>query len=494
MIILQKGIAPKQVWGYTENMNMDIFWLLISNLAILGFFLLSCYGMSKYTLAWFLRVQRTKYVVQSFYEKFILLEIKMPREITRSPQAMEFIIDAIYQVAGNNDKPKPDREKGETYFSFREKFRNYWSDRYLKGEQKLWMSLEIESRGGEIHFYIGTLKKYKEILSSYIYSQYPGIEVTEADDYTNKIRPVLHGGGHEPWTSYGILVGENKSYLPIKTYIDFGLDKDPKDEHKVDPLIPLLESMANIKPDESVWYQIIVRAVHDGKKWKKDGQDRIDKIMGIKRAEKDEPEKHHKKGDIIEQNKELTKLSPKDKNEIDLIQRNIDKLGFDTRLHIVYIAPKGKLRPEGDQIVRNAMKSFNNPSFNSFKMENQNSTQPWHDYQDRRRETRKRASWFYLYVTRNPLIGATSLDGAPFKGIIDRYKGYGFRSAKEFFYDDLLPYFKTINDDELEMGLSFVLNAEELATIYHFPSRAFAAPKFGRVESVKSEPPTNLPF
>jgi hypothetical protein len=40
----------------------------------------------------------------------------------------------------------------------------------------------------------------------------------------------------------------------------------------------------------------------------------------------------------------------------------------------------------------------------------------------------------------------------------------------------------------------FVLTSEELATIFHFPGRVSETPSLGRIESNKSEPPTNLPI
>ncbi|MCK5027223.1 MAG: hypothetical protein KAS07_02295, partial [Candidatus Pacebacteria bacterium] len=40
----------------------------------------------------------------------------------------------------------------------------------------------------------------------------------------------------------------------------------------------------------------------------------------------------------------------------------------------------------------------------------------------------------------------------------------------------------------------FVLNSEELATIYHFPGMVAETPTFGRIESRRGEPPTNLPI
>ena len=40
----------------------------------------------------------------------------------------------------------------------------------------------------------------------------------------------------------------------------------------------------------------------------------------------------------------------------------------------------------------------------------------------------------------------------------------------------------------------FVLNTEELATIYHFPGSVAKTPTISRIESKKGEPPTALPI
>ena len=39
----------------------------------------------------------------------------------------------------------------------------------------------------------------------------------------------------------------------------------------------------------------------------------------------------------------------------------------------------------------------------------------------------------------------------------------------------------------------FVLNTEELATLFHLPGMVSATPTFGRVESKKGQAPANLP-
>ncbi len=41
---------------------------------------------------------------------------------------------------------------------------------------------------------------------------------------------------------------------------------------------------------------------------------------------------------------------------------------------------------------------------------------------------------------------------------------------------------------------SFMLNTEELATLWHFPISVVEAPRLRRLEAVKGEPPANLPI
>ncbi|OHB13689.1 MAG: hypothetical protein A2Y49_02110 [Candidatus Zambryskibacteria bacterium RIFCSPLOWO2_12_39_8] len=40
----------------------------------------------------------------------------------------------------------------------------------------------------------------------------------------------------------------------------------------------------------------------------------------------------------------------------------------------------------------------------------------------------------------------------------------------------------------------FVLNTEELATLFHFPGQVSTTPTFTRIESKKAEAPANLPI
>jgi len=98
--------------------------------------------------------------------RWSLLEILIPREIKKSPKAMEQILSEIYSL-GN---------KAENFI-----------EKYWEGEVPYWWSLEIASLGGEIHFYIRTLTKYKNIVESNIYANYKDAEVIETADYIDRL-------------------------------------------------------------------------------------------------------------------------------------------------------------------------------------------------------------------------------------------------------------------------------------------------------------------
>ena len=59
-----------------------------------------------------------------------------------------------------------------------------------------------------------------------MYSQYPGVEIYEVDDYT---KPFYYDPNKVSLWAAEFGLTEADPY-PIKTYIDYGLDKDPKEE------------------------------------------------------------------------------------------------------------------------------------------------------------------------------------------------------------------------------------------------------------------------
>ena len=102
-------------------------------------------------------------------KEYVLLEVRIPKEIKKSPAAMEVVFNPLMSGAVDN-----------------------WFKKWWKGEIQPWYSLEIISIGGAIHFLIWAEKKSKNLIEAQIYSQYPGVEIYEAPDYA---KDILYNGG-----------------------------------------------------------------------------------------------------------------------------------------------------------------------------------------------------------------------------------------------------------------------------------------------------------
>lgn len=159
---------------------------------------------------------------------------------------------------------------------------------YIDGKRPLTYSFEIANVGGEVRFYANVpRKKVKNALESQLYAQYPGIEVVEEPiDYTAEVRNDLTK--HDFMAFH--FTKKDAEVLPIKTYIEFGLDRMPKEEEKFDPMSPMIEHVGKCKPHERVWIQILATPhvkqefkngfLHSKPTWEKAAAAKIDEIMG----------------------------------------------------------------------------------------------------------------------------------------------------------------------------------------------------------------------
>ena len=161
------------------------------------------------------------------------LRIKLPQEVFKSPEAMESVLSQVWNINSRDNLMQT----------------------YLDGKHPLVMSLELVSIGGEVRFYASvTTAKVKNAFESQLYAQYPGVEVIEEEiDYTAEVQ-----WDPDKWDLISFHLNKKKEeYLPLKSYIDFGLDKLPKEEEKFDPMSPMLEYLNSAKPHERVWIQFL---------------------------------------------------------------------------------------------------------------------------------------------------------------------------------------------------------------------------------------------
>ncbi len=360
------------------------------------------------------------YVRAAFMQRsfdFIMLEVKLPRTIDKTPLAMELVLQAFYQGGSGT-----------------------WLERYWDGKVKPWFSLEIVSIEGKVKFLIRTPSKFKKIIESHIYAEYPTIEVVEVQDYVS-LAPYAHE--LKDWDLWGCEFALTKpDPFPIKTYVDYGLDKPgTKEEFKSDPITSLIEFLGSVGRGQQIWMQIMIQpngdryktpgkwfATHD---WKDEGKRVIKEIQA-------------KAGDD-------GKMSKSDIEATSAIERSLSKIGFDCGIRALYVAKTEHYDPSNIAGITGAFRQYNSQTLNGFRPNNAiGFDYPWQDYKDYRLNKQK-------------------------KEIYDAYV------RRSFFYP---PHKRT----------PFVLNTEELATIFHFPGGVAETPTFERIESRKGEPPANLPI
>jgi len=384
----------------------------------------------------FVRYNRRRFFAA---QKYVMLEIRVPKEVAKSPVAMELFLNTIWQTSGEST----------------------WYDRNFLGKTRAWFSLEIASIDGYIHFFIWTRDAWKKHIESQIYAQYPGAEVSFVSDYTKSIPE------YDPNTM-GLFGTEYKlakiDPYPIKTYVDYGLHETAtKEEQKVDPISQVLEFFGQLGRGEQFWFQIICRAHKDEDpdsskrnwwnpaswnatmdKWKQDALDEVKKIR---------KENTTKYTDIAtgKEQEGFPNLTKGQMEIISALERSISKPGFDVGIRSIYLASKDDFNGTNIPMLMSLLKPFNSPTLNNFKPTNNTSFDyPWQDWNDIRANKMKQDLLF----------------------------GYKKRS-----------YFFPPNKEK-----HFVLNAEELATIFHFPGTVVGTPTLGRLLSKKAEPPSNLPI
>lgn len=387
------------------------------------------------------------YVRSDFIEKtgYVLLEIKLPREIMRSPKAMELFFASTIWNRGS-----------VTYV-----------DTFWDGKIGPWYSFEIASFGGDVHFYIWTWPKLRKIVETQIYAQYPTVEISEVPDYA--ARYPYGPEGRFMWGMY-VKLAKPDPY-PIKTYIDYGLDKEEEEEIKVDPITPMLEFLGGLKKGEQAWIQILARAHQERSwvhghlftrpDWKDEAQKLVNEIMKRDPETKSSRQKTETGFPII------PTLTAGEKEQVDAIERSLNKHAYECMIRALYFA-EGDAQseiPKSIPALVGAFRQYSANNFNGFKL-------GWFtDLADKTKDV----LWF---------TGLREKAAAYFMKIYGKQMYDAYRRRSFFYY----PY------RQFHVDRPFILTAEELATIYHFPGKVASTPTIGRAPSRKAEPPPNLPI
>lgn len=397
-------------------------------------------GALKLTQVWWQERLDYKRALLFAAQKYVVLEIKIPRELNRGPSAMEAVLNYIHQTGGEST----------------------WYDVKILGKTRPWFSLEVCAIGGRVRFFIWTREVWRKHIERSIYAQYPTVEITEVDDYAFGYK--FDPNEIEAWGCYQVL-SKDDAY-PIKTYVDYGLDKpDAEEETKVDPFSNMIEFLGSFGEDEQLWIQFLIRGYKPGTEKKLETQAK--KIID----------------DIYKSRKDAGfQLSKEDNDVISAVRRSISKPCFDTGIRILHFAKKDKFNGINNGALTGIFKMFNSGSLNGFKPAGGMTRYDfwWQDRKGKKAlgtkkdlfEYYKQRSYFYP-----PHAGPSTTK----------------TNTKEL-AKNILPFLnenwflKTAEPDP------FILNTEELATLYHFPTSTTQTPTLDRVQSKKAEAPANLPI
>ncbi|MEK7631152.1 MAG: hypothetical protein AAB417_03955 [Patescibacteria group bacterium] len=417
-------------------------------MSILEFFEPTIFTIKLLVRFWWLWLAPTLFVVfralwvswrQQLYKAAIewtLLELKIPRDIAKSPVAMDQFFIALSSVRNS---------PGD------------FEEIYLNGEVTLWFSLEVASFGGDIHFYIRTPKKHRRAVEANLYANYPMLEIEQVSEYLDRFPNSIsdmYARNLDLWGTEFVL-GKPDAY-PIRTYLKF---ESMDEERSLDPIAALLEVFQKIDRKENYLLQILIQPA-DPVAWRAEGLKLVDKLKTREEKVIQGP---------LGEYTDRPMRTPGETEVLKAIELNLAKPGYNTLIRFVYIADKSVA--DGQSAKREMTTAINQyvaGDMNYFEHNRSVWTQAKYNVfpyfaPKLRAEARKVRMWEYFRERKLP---EESVMG---KYILARPWNFNIKQRV------------------------YVLNTEELATLYHPPTMlVMTGPLIRRIEAKKMGPSVGL--
>lgn len=383
---------------------------------------------------WYI-LQRGEFIASQTY---ILLEIKPPRSLVKTPLAMETFLTSLHLTGGESN----------------------WYALFWGGTRPSW-SLEIASFEGQVHFFIWGRAKLRQIVEAQMYAQYPGVQVIEAPDYTRMISATP-----EEWGIWGcdyVQTADDQDPLPIKTYIEYGLDKVQEEPEQIDPLASIIEFMSSIGKGEYLWLQFVIRA-HRGEKynrtnekgkaytWKDQAKKLIEDIRSKTRDSYTDPATGEERPGFPNPTKGQSE-------KIAAIERNISKFAFDVGPRCIYFAKPKNFSAAHITHMISLFKPFTSEGWNGINS----------------------SGWMKTFDDFPWEVGVSKRKDRFRRELVEEYR------RRQFFYE---PFY----DGSIQLSNVMVMSTEEIATVFHIPSGSVEAPGLTRIQSTTGKAPVNLPI
>jgi hypothetical protein len=373
--------------------------------------------------------------------KWVILAVDIPPLFIQTPKAVEQI---FAQLSGSISS-----------ISVKEK--------YTVGKTPKNFSFEIISIEGYIQFLVRTEEEFRDLVEAAIYAQYAEAEITEVEDYVDNIPDKF------PDENYDVLVVDFKlaqpSPYPIRTYPSFEYNIS-KDQVFSDPMAAILETFSRISRGENFWLQLIIEPTSND--WKEAGIKFIKELISGKKTssepfifkilsfplsllhevassfvgggKEDDKKKKPEKKDAPEG--KISDLTPGVKSTIEAMEEKLSMIGFKSKLRILYAARKDIFNPT------RCINGFVG-AMNQFHMVNRNAIVP-----DKKSSSPKPKKTYKLK-----------------RKFVKAYKKRDIKNVLD-------PY---------------LLNIQELATVWHFPLPFVKTPLVQKAGAKRAEPPLGLP-
>ena len=377
--------------------------------------------------------------------KFIFLAIDIPKNNQQSPKAVENLFTYLAGAHSTLDL-----------------IETYWEGRF-----QLSFSFEIVSINGYTQFLIRTPEKFRNLVETAIYSQYPDAEITEVSDYTDSVPSTFPDSEWDIWGGEFMYV-KGDAY-PIKTYEKFEHQFGEPEFHFKDPLASLMDLNASLGDGEQLWFQILVKPI--GFDWPERGEGEVKKILNEKAVSKENvvdklmnlflgglgaladvfsPEYEKTTEEKKDESLKMLDLRPADKEKVEAISMKMNKLGFDAKIRMIYAAKKNVMnKPKVVNGFVGYIKQFTDLNLNNLKPDMKRTVTTATYFFKKKTVLRKKNTIMSAYKSRSTTVGRV---------------------------------LRTMTIDEL-------------ATLWHFPiDSVVKAPLIQKAAGRKVEPPMTLPM
>ncbi|MFH1631496.1 MAG: hypothetical protein ABIA47_00520 [bacterium] len=377
-----------------------------------------------------------------YWEKFkwTLYEISVPQDAIQTPMGMA---NFFTNLAGSKSSIT-------------------WKEKWFWGKFQSYFAFEIVSNGGHIKFYIRTTDKYRDLLEASLYAQYPEAQMLEVEDYVDLIP---NDYPHEEYDCFGTeMMLKKPQYVPIKTW-DLFEHQGEKDQRFKDPLLGVIEILGKMRPGEHFWIQLLVMQP-DSQGWIKEGEKFVNSKFGKEELKKKSflaeavgwvPQEllsqaigmgaasaEEKSAD----NWAMFRITPDEKELIDSVSRKTGSIGWLTKIRVVYCGKKDVFRKgTAASMIKGIFHQYGHLGMNKFGLHIPST--PKDDY-------------FYM-LWQMPMKQ---------RRLIKRYKNRSFGAG----------------------ATPYILNCEELATLFHFPAADARTPVLTSIGARRAEAPSELEF